>query len=46
MVYHHEDTRTQLQYKVIYFNDFRGLDTNGDYGYVVLETVEFYLHSR
>ena len=26
--------------------DFRGLNTNGDYGYVVLETVEFYLHSR
>ena len=25
---------------------FRGLNSNGDYCYVVLETVEFYLHKR
>jgi len=44
------------RYKINHFRDlnplfgqhwhFRGLNTNGDYGYVVLETVEFYLHSR
>ena len=43
------------RYKINHFRDlnpligqhwhFRGLNINGDYGYVVLETVEFYLHS-
>lgn len=48
--------RGTQRYKINHFRDlnpffgqhwhFRGLNTNGDYSYVVLETVEFHLHSR
>ena len=44
------------RYKINHFRDltsllgshwhFRGLNKNGDYGYVILETVEYYLHER